>query len=389
MSVPGVQLRISLVLGHQLPFPPSAGGGVNNLLWSLARQFRRDGHLVTVCSPLTKGLRRDEIDADGIRHVRCVGFPPRRGKWWNNIAGLPYALRLWARLPLADVTSFHAPFSFLLRRRTDLGVCTHTIHRTPKWIIRFYGKMDRIYAGSHATVREALRIAPKLAGIVKAVHNCVEFGDWHSINAGDLEEECSLIYVGRFVRDKGLETLICSVMDACRAGCLVRLTTIGPQCNKTGGDSGFFEHMKQLVADSRLASRFTFVPSVQDRTQLRSWIDRHDALCLPSLSGETLSMAALEAMARGKPLLTSDYGPMPELVSHGINGIIVPAGRQGAWAEAIALVTSMKNCLPIMGRQSFNKVQREFNVETIANEYISDFRSLINLKYGREPVSEE
>ena len=66
MSVPGVQLRISLVLGHQLPFPPSAGGGVNNLLWSLARQFRRDGHLVTVCSPLTKGLRRDEIDADGM-----------------------------------------------------------------------------------------------------------------------------------------------------------------------------------------------------------------------------------------------------------------------------------------------------------------------------------
>ena len=110
--------------------------------------------------------------------------------------------------------------------------------------------------------------------------------------------------------------------------------------------------------------------------------------CLPSVSGETLSIAALEAMARGKPLLTSDYGPMPELVSHGMNGIIIPAGKRGAWADAIALVAGITDCLPAMGRQSFQKARREFSVEAVARQYISDFCALLNAKKERERTYE-
>ena len=126
-------LRITLVLGHQLPFPPLQGGGVNNLLWMLARQLARLGHAVTVCSPIAEGLNREEIDRYGIHHYRLPGAPMRRGAWPNNLAGLPYTFHVWKRLPLADVTSFHAPFSFLLRHRKRIGICTHTIHRTPKF----------------------------------------------------------------------------------------------------------------------------------------------------------------------------------------------------------------------------------------------------------------
>ena len=39
-------LRINLVLGHQIPFPPVRGGGVNNLVWMLAKQFAALGHTV-------------------------------------------------------------------------------------------------------------------------------------------------------------------------------------------------------------------------------------------------------------------------------------------------------------------------------------------------------
>src|SRR4030095_8036150 len=152
-------LRINLVLGHQLPFPPIQGGGVNNLLWLLARKFTEMGHSITAYSPTATGLLSHECDEFNIRHVRVTGAPMRRGMWRNNVSGFPYAMRVWRKLKPADVTSFHAPFSFVLQYKNGIGVCTHTIHRSPKWIIRLYRKMDRIYAGSHATVAEASVIA--------------------------------------------------------------------------------------------------------------------------------------------------------------------------------------------------------------------------------------
>ena len=170
-------LRINLVLGHQLPFPPLQGGGVNNLLWMLARQFARLGHAVSVCSPTAEGLAREETDEHGIRHRRFAGAGMRAGAWANNLFGVPYSFGVWRNLPAADVTSFHAPFSFLLRHRRGLGICTHTIHRTPKWIVRLYAGMDRIYAGSHATIKEAASISPRIASRLKAVYNCIELGD--------------------------------------------------------------------------------------------------------------------------------------------------------------------------------------------------------------------
>ena len=370
-------LRINLVLGHQLPFPPSQGGGVNSLLWMLSRQFRRLGHAVSVCSPLAEGLATEETDVHGIHHWRLAGARMRRGVWPNNLAGIPYTFHVWRKLPAGDVTSFHAPFSFILRHRKDIGVCTHTIHRTPKWIVRLYGGMDRIYAGSHATVREASAISPGIAGRLKAIHNCIEIGEIAPKTAPAPGEPLLLIYVGRFTPDKGIYSLIGGGIDAIRAGCDIRITTIGPQRDEQGGDSSFFDAMNRMVSEAGAGGRFRFLPNMNDRARLFSQIDGHDVFCLPSLSGETFSMAGLEAMSRAKPLLTSDYGPMPEMAADGVTGFTVAAGDRGAWAEAIARLDKTRSRLPEMGLASWSKARREFSVEAIANEYIADFRCLI------------
>ena len=370
-------LRINLVLGHQLPFPPSQGGGVNNLLWMLSRQFRRMGHSVSVCSPLADGLAISETDEHGIRHHRLPGARMRRGTWANNLSGFPYTFHVWGSLPIGDITSFHAPFSFLLRHRKDIGVCTHTIHRTPKWIVRLYGGMDRIYAGSHATVKEASAISPRIATRLKAVHNCIEINETAPISTAHGGKTLSLIYVGRFAPDKGLYSLIGGGVDAIRAGCDVRISTIGPQRDEQGGDSEFFDAMNRLVSEAGVSDRFRFLPNINDRQQLFAEIDRNDVFCLPSISGETFSMAGLEAMSRARPLLTSDYGPMPEMVAEGVTGFTVSAGDREAWAGAICRLAGMRERLPEMGAASWAKARREFSVEAIAQEYVADFKCLI------------
>jgi len=244
--------------------------------------------------------------------------------------------------------------------------------------------MDRIYAGSHATVKEAAAISPGLASRLKAIHNCIEINGSAPKTGHSSNGALSLIYVGRFAPDKGLYSLIGGGIDAIRAGCDVKVTTVGPQRDDEGGNSQFFDAMNRLVCDAGTRDRLLFQPSINDRVGLFQEIDKHDVFCLPSISGETFNMAGLEAMSRAKPLLTSDYGPMPEMVAEGVTGFTVATGSREAWADAICRLYRMRQRLPEMGAASWAKARNEFSVEVIAEKYLCDFRQLIEERRKKE-----
>lgn len=374
--MPQEKLRINLVVGHQVPFPPTRGGGVNNLVWMIAKQFAAKGHTVAAYSPLAPGLTSHEVDRFGIEHFRVGGAAGKPNVWADNANAFPYGLRLWPLLRSADVTSFHTPFSFLWRYKPGLGICTHTIHRTPKWIVKLHANLDRIYGGSHAVVEQALQIAPRLRGKLKAVHNCIELPEQMPSTA--FENPLSFLYVGRFVPDKGLESLIRGFLAAALGNSDIRLRIIGPQSSAEGTDVDFLERMKSVLAAHPRHEQVSIEPSIYDREKLFAEIQRAAVFCLPSLTGETFSMAALEAMSCAKPLLVSDFGPMREMVDHQGNGYIAKAGDAAAWEQAIQYFVRHAEAIPAMGARSFAKAAQSFSAERIAQEYIDDFRALID-----------
>ena len=373
-------LRINLVLGHQIPFPPVRGGGTNNLVWMLAKQFSRNNNVVAY-SPSAPGLPEHEIDSLGIEHFRRPGLPVHPNVWRDNLQALPYTMRIWPLLEPADVTSFHTPFSFLLRHKPHLGVCTHTIHRTPKWILKLHTNLDRIYCGSHAVVEQARIISPRAAPKLKAIHNCIDMPEHMPPTA--LVEPLTFLYLGRFARDKGLESLIRGFLAVAPYYPSMRLRTIGPQSANEGANVEFLSEMQTLVKKNPNCAQVSLEPSIYDRGKLFAQIEQAAVFCLPSLGGETFSMAALEAMAKAKALLVSDFGPMREMVEHGRNGYIAKAGDVAAWTTAIDYLAKNQHLIPEMGRQSFERARAEFSSEKIAQEYLADFRFLIRQKKKR------
>jgi glycosyltransferase involved in cell wall biosynthesis len=64
--------------------------------------------------------------------------------------------------------------------------------------------------------------------------------------------------------------------------------------------------------------------------------DTFDVLVVPSLVAESFNLSALEAHARGLPVIASNIGALPERVSHGRNGMLVPPRDVRALHHAMA-----------------------------------------------------
>ena len=370
-----ILVKINIVLPHQLTFPPTKGGGVEVLNWTLVKEFVRSGNEVVTYSRESHNDIVDSVHQTQLRHVRVKGYDLNKNRWLDHLNALSYFRRVLPQLQRADVTSFHTPFSFLSTGKRGIGACTHTIHRTPKINVICYSKLDRLYCGSDAVLSQALGIAPWLSQI-KRIYNCVSIAEHIPKITLSVPNGVTFLYVGRFVRDKGVEVLIEAFASMMERFPKNRLWTIGPQSSETGGDTHFYTDMCRYVKEKQMDRLVTFYEPIFDRPALAARIQSADVICVPSLSGETFSMAVIEAMALAKPVLVSDFGPMPEAVEHQKTGYISQAGNSASLAAGMRFFSEHKNLITEIGNAAREKVRREFSAEAIAGQYLVDFEDI-------------
>lgn len=86
---------------------------------------------------------------------------------------------------------------------------------------------------------------------------------------------------------------------------------------------------------------------------------------VPSI-GEGFGMVALEAMERGRPVVASAVGGLPEIVADGETGLVVPAGDAEALGEAIVELAGNLPRAATMGRAGRERALAEFPPERCA-----------------------
>ncbi len=86
---------------------------------------------------------------------------------------------------------------------------------------------------------------------------------------------------------------------------------------------------------------------------------------VPSL-GEGFGMVALEAMERGRPVIASAVGGLPEIVVDGETGLVVPSGDAEALAEAIVALAGDLERAAAMGAAGRERALSEFTPERSA-----------------------
>lgn len=104
-----------------------------------------------------------------------------------------------------------------------------------------------------------------------------------------------------------------------------------------GQDRGEFE---RLLADDEVRSRVVITGHLEDPADVARHLRLPDVMLFPSL-WEGLPNSLLEAMATGVPVIASDAGAIPEVVTDGVNGMLLPRTHLHLLAERIDELLSM------------------------------------------------
>lgn len=104
------------------------------------------------------------------------------------------------------------------------------------------------------------------------------------------------------------------------------------------------------------------------RTDVPRLLAGCDLLVMSSRS-EGLSIALVEAIARGVPVVATRVGGNDEIVGHGENGLLVPAGDPSALASAIASALFDEKRLKAFSTTGRARFEQRFRLETMVDAY--------------------
>lgn len=102
-----------------------------------------------------------------------------------------------------------------------------------------------------------------------------------------------------------------------------------------------------------------------------------DFFVLPS-AAEACPMAILQAMALGLPIVASRAGGIPEIVRHGVDGILVPTGDDGALRTALERMTRDQTMRERLGRNARERALKELTVEACAEKLVAVYREVVD-----------
>ncbi|UTX53351.1 glycosyltransferase [Leucobacter aridicollis] len=140
-------------------------------------------------------------------------------------------------------------------------------------------------------------------------------------------EQNKLVFVGRVTLEKEIDVII-RALDRLDETLKATLTIVG--------DGDQRKNLEKLVAELGLTSRVHFTGRVTDE-ELRGHLTDASVFVIASIA-ELQSIATMEAMASGLPIVAADAMALPHLVHHGENGYLFQAGNDRELADALTKV---------------------------------------------------
>jgi len=171
--------------------------------------------------------------------------------------------------------------------------------------------------------------------------------------------------VGRFIPEKGQERLLDAMAILKSNGYSPHLVFFG--------DGPLLNHIKSQSQRYGLSSQITFLGVRRD---ILEWLPHFDIFVLPS-AWEGISLALLEAMASGLPVIATAVGGTPEVVIDYESGILVPSGDVSALADALIVLIDNPDLRTRMGETALQRIIQNFSVDQAVDKLSNMYDRLL------------
>jgi glycosyltransferase involved in cell wall biosynthesis len=155
-----------------------------------------------------------------------------------------------------------------------------------------------------------------------------------------LRDPPTVAFAGRLVREKGVDVLLQAFAQSVEAVPEARLLI--------AGDGPEAMPLRSLAQALGLGGRVTFTGHLS-REQLERAFDVAWVQAVPSAWAEPFGYVAAEALMRGTAVVVSHTGGLPEIVTEGVSGYLVPPGDPSPVAEAVSKLLADRDLAERMG----------------------------------------
>lgn len=342
----------------------------------LIREIIAQGHHVLCAAPDFDDVTEAEITEWGAETrsipLSRTGLGPIRD--WRTLRALTRLFREWRPDVVMGYTAKPAIYSALAAQRCGVGHIVPMVTGLGYAFLEGGGAkrafirriMTALYArafrASHgvifhnnddAQVLKDAGILPEKLSITVSRGSGVDLTHYACEPVPTLPNGVTFLMIARLVRYKG-------VAEYCEAAQLLRKKGLHARCLLVGpaesGPAGF--PAEELESH---AGVITYLgPSDDVRAHIR---DAH-VYVLPSY-GEGMPRTVLEALALGRPVITTDTRGCRETVTEGVNGYLVPIRNASALADAMARFITRPDIIPGMAAQGRKLAEAEFDVARV------------------------
>ncbi|MGD9901847.1 MAG: glycosyltransferase family 4 protein [Vicinamibacterales bacterium] len=344
-------------------YPPGPHGGIGSLTQTMGRRLVARGHRVSVV-----GIYRQSGAAVEDDHgVRVVRLPHSRLPWTGFLVHgvrLRRALRrLHAEWPIDVVEGSELSFALLPRRSPWARVIrlngghhffATTLGRHPRpwrsWLERrSFARADHLCAVSEFVAKVTRPLLALGERPIEILPNPVA-DDYFRRDRTDGDAGL-IVFVGTLCEKKGVRQLVLALPKVVAAVPEARLQLIGRDTVDRASGVSFAERLRGLLPPE-LAARLEFTGHL-GRAEVVRRLAQADVAAFPSHM-ESQGLVIVEAMAGGKAVVTSRTGPGPEIVEHGLSGLLCdPHDPTSIADQLISLLTNpaLKHALGRAARQ--------------------------------------
>lgn len=346
-------------------------GGAEILSISLAKCLREFGAETTIVfvgdpEPLAARVSRAGVrfTSIGLSRGRSLLRHPRRYVTEVTRAGPDGAILVECGFMGATLRAcgYHAPIIGV-----EHGAFNEQPHRWYQRVARRAGRVggawgDDVEVAVSDFVLRHMRNGSHATDLVR-IYNGIDIGEYsvapESVVKRRTGEELIVGVLGRLIAGKGHDHLVRAVA-ATLSRTSVRLVI--------GGSGPERRRITALADELGVRDRITFTGVVTD---VSAFWQRCDVAAIPSAEWiETFSMATLEAMACGKPVVASRNGAVPELVVDGETGILVAPADVEEMADALGAYGEDVGLRGVHGEAGRARASRCFDIREAARAYL-------------------